>query len=373
MSFLGVRLFCCCFFFGCSVFALSAAPARPACALCSSPCYPRPAAPRPLTRPSPLPFSFSQSTLPVRLPSLTETRCHSSVPPACSTPAPLRRPYPLPWGLSHPSVPSVPVSHLLPFALCPVCGGGVYLRTGLWPCPRTGMAVGFLRTRGHGIFRRNTERTTLRRLSNSLRCICTVEPSRIDQLRQLCTELFHRTRAGVFTKAAHFIAPRRCPMAPSATKAGRMPGRPWSTPQSRARVNPMVPMQHHLAMQGALPPCSKSADCPHTPAVSPQGRQRDVAPQHRTRVHQRCPSQQSLREHVLCTISQDPGTSVSEYWIRLPVRLSFMAEPWQRASPEGHSAAPRHLPLFPLVTTLCSAPAQYPIPILHPVSSSFCP
>ena len=50
-----------------------------------------------------------------------------------------------------------------------------------------------------------------------------------------------------------------------------------------------------------------------------------------------------------------------------------MAEPWHRASPEGHSAAPRHLWLFTLVTTLCSAPAQYPILLLHPVSSSLCP
>ena len=59
-----------------------------------------------------------------------------------------------------------------------------------------------------------------------------------------------------------------------------------------------------------------------------------------------CPSLQSLRESVLSTISQDPGTSVSEYWIRLPVRLSCKAEPWHCASPEGHSAAPRHLRLF---------------------------
>ena len=142
------------FFF---VFALSAAPARPACAPCSSPCYPCPAALRPLTRLSPLPFSLSLLTLPVRLPSLSEPRCHSCVPPACSTPAPPRRHYPFPWGLPHPSAPSVPVSHPILVALCPVGGGGVYLRTGLWPCPRTGMAVGFLRTMSHRMCRRNTE------------------------------------------------------------------------------------------------------------------------------------------------------------------------------------------------------------------------
>ena len=156
-----------------SVFALSAAPARPACAPCSSPCYPCLAALRPLTRLSPIPSSFSLSTLPVRLPSLSEPRCHSCVPPACSTPAPPRRPYPFPWGLPHPSAPSVPVSHPTPVALCPVWGGGVYLRTGLWPCPRTGMAVCFLRTMSHRMCRRNTERYVVTYASKrtSVRCL----------------------------------------------------------------------------------------------------------------------------------------------------------------------------------------------------------
>ena len=129
VPFLCVRLSCCffLFFFG-SVFALPAAPARPACAPCSSPCYPCPAALRPLSRLSSLPFSFSLSTLPVRLPSLSVPRCHSCVPPACSTPAPPPRPYPFPWGLPHPSAPSVPASHPILVAWGPVCvGGGVYL------------------------------------------------------------------------------------------------------------------------------------------------------------------------------------------------------------------------------------------------------
>ena len=78
----------------------------------------------------------------------------------------------------------------------------MYLRTGRWPCPRTGMAVGFLRTMSHRMCRRNKERTSGRRLSNSRRCICTVDPSRID-------------------KGAHSVAPRRFPMAPVATKAWR--------------------------------------------------------------------------------------------------------------------------------------------------------
>ena len=59
-----VLLFCCFFFFAVPVVALSAAPARPACAPCSSLCYPCLAALRPLTRPSPLPISVSQPTLP---------------------------------------------------------------------------------------------------------------------------------------------------------------------------------------------------------------------------------------------------------------------------------------------------------------------
>ena len=110
--------------FFCSVFSLPAAPARPACAPCSSPCYPCPAALCPLSRLSPLPFSFSLSTLPVRLPSLSEPRCHSCVPPACSTSAPPPCPYPFPWGIPHPSAPSVPISHPILVALCPVWGGG---------------------------------------------------------------------------------------------------------------------------------------------------------------------------------------------------------------------------------------------------------
>ena len=200
VPFLCVRLSCCCFFF--PVFALPAAPARPACAPCSSLCYPCPAALRPLSRLSPLPFSFSLSTLPVRLPSLSEravTRvCHPRALPLPLLPAPDLSPGVSPT-LVLPRSPSLTPSWL-PGALC--VWGGVYLRTGLWPCPRTGMAVGFLRTISHRMCRRNTERTSGRRLSNSRRCICTVEPSRID-------------------KGSHFVAPRGCPMAPVATKAWR--------------------------------------------------------------------------------------------------------------------------------------------------------
>ena len=268
VSFLCVRLFC---FFFLPVFALSAAPTRPACAPCSPPCYPCPAALRPLSPPSLLPFSFSLSTLPVRQPSLSEPRCHC-VPPACSTPAPPRCPYPFSWGLPHPSAPLVPVSHPILVALCPMVGGGGYLRTGLRPCPRTGMAVGFLRTMSHRMCRRNTERSSGGRMSNSLCCGCTVEPSRIDQLR---------TRAPIWTRRGHQGFTLRCTSQVSHGAGGLA----WSAPQSRARVSPMVSMQHHLVMQRALPPCNKSADSPHTPAASPKGRHREVAPLHQTRVH----------------------------------------------------------------------------------------
>ena len=65
VSLLGVMsAFTVVFFLGAPVVALSAAPARPACAPSSSPCWPCLAAPQPLTRPSPLPFSVSQPTLP---------------------------------------------------------------------------------------------------------------------------------------------------------------------------------------------------------------------------------------------------------------------------------------------------------------------
>ena len=106
------------FFFCGSVLALLAAPARPACALRSSSCYPGPVALRPLSRLSPLPFSFSLLTLPARLPSLSVQRCHPCVPLSCPTPAPPPRPYPFPWVLprSSPLTPS-----WLPGALC---GGG---------------------------------------------------------------------------------------------------------------------------------------------------------------------------------------------------------------------------------------------------------
>ena len=220
------------------VFALSAAPARPAFAPCSSPCYPCPAALRPLTRLSPLPFSFSLSTLPVGLPSLSEPRCHSCVPPACSTPAPPHRPYPFPCGLPHPSARSVPVSHPILVALCPVCvcGGGVSADwTVALPKDWHGRWF-FPRTMSHRMCRKNTERTSGRRMSNFLRCICTVEPSRVDQLR---------TGAPIRTRD-HQGFTLRCTSQVS-HGAGSRRGLAWSTRQSRARVSPMVSMQQILS------------------------------------------------------------------------------------------------------------------------------
>ena len=105
----------CCFFFFVSVLALLAAPARPACALCSSSCYPGPAALHPLSRLSSLPFSFSLSTLPARLPSpiraALSLACATRVPYPCPSPSPL--PFPL-------GAPSVPASHPILAAWRPV-------------------------------------------------------------------------------------------------------------------------------------------------------------------------------------------------------------------------------------------------------------
>ena len=119
VPFLCVRPSCRYFFF---VLALLAAIARPACDLCSSSCFPGPAVLRPLSRLSPFPFSFSQSTLPARLPSLPVHRCHSCVPLVCPTPAPPSRPYPFPWV-----PPQVPASHPILAAWRPVWGGGAQL------------------------------------------------------------------------------------------------------------------------------------------------------------------------------------------------------------------------------------------------------
>ena len=117
------------FFSGAPLVALFAAHARPACAPCSSLCYPCLAAPCPLPRLFPLPSAVSRRVLPVflRPPSLPLPRCHSCVPRARSTPAPLCRPYPVPWWLTYPCVfPSVPVSLLFRDAMvhC-VWGGGL--------------------------------------------------------------------------------------------------------------------------------------------------------------------------------------------------------------------------------------------------------
>ena len=96
--------------------------------------------------------------------------------------------------------------------------------------------------------------------------------------------------------------------------------------------------KHHLAKQRAMSPCSMSVDCPHTPAVRWKRQLHRGATETRPRGTglentsvATGPSQQSLRESVLSIISQDPGTSVSEYQIRLSVRHSCKAEPWHRA------------------------------------------
>ena len=201
VPFLCVRLSCCCFFF----------------VRCSrSPLLPRALrVPPALLRATPVLLPCAPSL--ACLPSYSPSRCRPCLyicPPClaalslvCATrvlyPSPSPSPLPFPLRVSPtlvlPRSPPLTPSWL-PGALCVLWG--VYLRTGLWPCPRSGMAVGFLRTFCHRMCRRNTERTSRRRLSNSRRCICAVEPSRLD-------------------KDSHSVAPRRCPMAPVATKAWR--------------------------------------------------------------------------------------------------------------------------------------------------------
>ena len=250
----------CCFFFPCSC----------------SPLLPRALrVPPALLRATPVPLPCAPSL--ACLPSHSPSRCRPCLyicPPClsravtrvCQTPA-----LPLPLPVAPTLFPGVSPTLVLPrspsltpsWLPCALWGGGgMYLRTGLWPCPRTGMAVGFLHTMSHRMCRTNTERTAVRRLSNSLRCICTVEPSRIDQLR---------TRAPIQTRRGHQGFTVDCTSQVSHGAGGHQ-GLAWSTSQSRARVSPMVSMQHLLVMQRALPQCNKSADSPHTPAASPQGR-----------------------------------------------------------------------------------------------------
>ena len=129
----------------------------------------------------------------------------------------------------------------------------------------------------------------MRRLSNSLCCICTVEPSRIDHARN---------RAPIRTRRDHKGFTLRCTSQVSHGAGGHQ-GLAWSPSQSRGRISPMVSMQHPLVMQRALPPCNKSADSPHTPAASPQSATETwlhcTGPEYTSTAT--CPSQQSLRSH----------------------------------------------------------------------------
>ena len=200
VPFLCVRLSCSCFF----LFRVRA----PRCS--RAPCVcpllfsvsPLLAALRPLSRLSPLPFSFRLSTLPVRLPSLSVPRCHSCVPPACSTPAPPPHPYPFPWGLPHPCAPSVAASHPILVAWCPVWGGG-----GLspdWTVALPQVCHGRWFPTHHEPphvpkeHRENVRETLVE--FPSLHLHCGARPHR---------------------QGSHSVAPRRCPMAPVATTAWR--------------------------------------------------------------------------------------------------------------------------------------------------------
>ena len=255
VPFLCVRLSCCCFvsfFFCVRGPCCSRAPCM--CPLLFSvlPRSRRPAPPlSPVSPPILLVAVDPACTSALAVCATLSLVCATRVLYPCPSPAPL--PFPL-------GAPSVPAPHPILVAWRPVWGGGVYLWTGLWPCPKSGMAVGCLRTMSHRMRRMKTERTSGRRLTISRRCICIVEPSRIVKVR---TPL-------------HLVG---------------VPWRRW--PPRPGVVNPSghvatFSMQHHPAMQRALPPCAKSADSPHTPAASPLGRHRDVAPLHRNRVHLHC-------------------------------------------------------------------------------------
>ena len=128
-------------FFWCPLVALFAAHARPACAPCSSPCYPCLAAPCPLPGLSPLPSAVSLGVLPVIsdrphcLCRAVTRVCHPRALPLRPSVIPTLFPGGSPtfvfflWSLSL-------SSSGMPWFT--VWGGRVYLRTGLWPCSWTG-------------------------------------------------------------------------------------------------------------------------------------------------------------------------------------------------------------------------------------------
>ena len=198
------------------VFALSPAPARPACAPCSSPCHPCPAALRRLTRLSPPPSpSRCRPCLHVCPPCLSRAVTHVCHPRALPLPLPVTPTFfpRVSPSLVLPQSPSLTPSWL-PCALCG--GGGVYLRTGLWPCPRTGMAVGFLRTMSNRMCRRNTETTSVDACRIPVAAFALWSPA-----AQTSCGPEPPFGPGAVTKGSYFVAPCRCPMAPAATKAWR--------------------------------------------------------------------------------------------------------------------------------------------------------
>ena len=149
-----------------------------------------------LLRATPVPLPCANSL--VCLPSHSPSRCRPClyVCPPCLSRAVTRvchpRALPLPLPLAPTLFPGVSPTLVLPrspsltpsWLPCALClGGGGVSADWTVALPEDWQAVGFLRTMSHRMCQRNTERTSGRRLSNSRRCICTVEPSRIDQLR----------------------------------------------------------------------------------------------------------------------------------------------------------------------------------------------
>ena len=177
VPFLCVRLSCCCCFFPCSRSLLLPHALRVPPALLRA-------------TPVPLPCAPSLACLLSYSPSHCRPCLYVCLSCLCRAVTRVCHPRALPLPL--PLAPTLsPGSSLGPrltphpgcLAPCVWAGGGVYLWTGLWPCPRSGMAVGCLLNMSHRMCRMNTEEAPGRRLSNSCSCICIVEPSRIDKVR----------------------------------------------------------------------------------------------------------------------------------------------------------------------------------------------
>lgn len=161
----------------------------------------------------------------------------------------------------------------------------------------------------------------------SLSCICTVDQRRLAEETSCGDSVrshFQSDRSprgacpGLVTKGSRFVAQlRRAFHGVDGHQGGAFRVGREAVPQSRARVSPMVPMQHHLAKQRAMSPCSMSVDSPHTPAVRRKRQLHRGATETRPRsTGSRTPALPLAFPRLPRSVqsnSQNPGTSVSEY------------------------------------------------------------